>query len=326
MIISKTPYRISFFGGGSDYPEWFKQEHHYGEVISTTIDKYIYLSIRKLPKFFKHKYFLSYSNLEKIDVVSKIKHKAIRKALIYYNFEKDGLSIHYNGDMPSRSGLGSSSAFCVGLIHSIYKLKNQKISKLGLAKESIFFEKKKLTEMVGCQDQIACSYGGFNKIKFFKNNFTISKVRNENFLKRLNKNLFLVYTGQLRYAQTIAKSFVNRSSFKECKTIYKILDHVELAKKYIKNNLIDDFGSLLNDTWIEKKKLSSKISNKHLDDIYDLGMKNGALGGKILGAGGGGFMLFYVPLKNQTLFQKKFNNYTIIPFNFSKDGSKIIHF
>lgn len=324
MIISKTPYRISFFGGGSDYPEWFRKEGHYGEVISTTIDKYVYLSIRELKSYFGYKYRLSYSSIEEANSYSNIKHKAL-KGLIKHYKPKIGLEIHYDGDLPSRSGMGSSSSFTVGAINAYNNLIGKKINKKKLALDSINFEHKILNEAVGIQDQISASYGGFNLIYFNGKKLKMKKFDlKENFFKILNSNLFLVYTGQQRFASQVAKSFIKTISKSKKKNIVKILDHVKKAKKMIKNKLPDDFGSLLNETWHEKKKLSSIISNEKIDEVYELGMQNGSLGGKLLGAGNGGFLLFYVPKEKHGKFTYAFKKFIITPFNFSNSGSEII--
>ena len=325
MIISKTPYRISFFGGGSDYPEWFKKKDNFGEVISTTIDKYVYLSIRELTPFFGYKYRLSYSKIELINDYKDIEHKAL-KGLIKHYKPNTGLEIHYVGDLPARSGMGSSSAFTVGAIKAYTNLLNKKIDKKKLALDSINFEQKVLKETVGVQDQIASSYGGFNLITFKNEKFKVSPFNlNEKFFKDLNNNLFLIYTGQQRFATKIADTFVNKLEKSKKKNILKILQYVNDAKNIIKNKALDDFGSLLNESWEEKKKLSPVISNEKIDYLYKLGMQNGSLGGKLLGAGNGGFILFYVPLKHHVRFKRKFKNLISVPFKFTKSGSEIIH-
>jgi D-glycero-alpha-D-manno-heptose-7-phosphate kinase len=323
MIITKTPYRISFFGGGSDYPDWFNKKFNYGEVISTTIDKYIYLTLRDLPSFFGFKFRASYSKIEEVNLVSKIEHRAIRGAIKYYSL--NSADVHYVGDLPARSGMGSSSSFIVGLINAIYSLKNKKINNKKLALESIFFENKYLKEIVGVQDQIAASYGGFNIIKIENNKFTVNKIQNNsNFSRVLNSNLVLLYTGQSRISQKVAKTFIDKILYEKKSSISKILDHVNQAKKIINKNLPDDFGYLLNETWAEKKKLSKIISNDYIDEIYEKGMKYGAIGGKLLGAGSGGFLLFYVPKNKQNCFFHNFRNKIIIPFKFSYTGSEVV--
>ena len=254
MIISKTPYRISFFGGGSDYPEWFNKENNYGEVISTTIDKYVYISIRELKPFFGFKYRLSYSKIEEANILKNIDHKAIKGMLKFYK-PKKGLEIHYDGDLPSKSGMGSSSSFSVGLLKTFNAIINKKITTKQLALDSINLEHNILKEAVGCQDQVAAAYGGFNQISFLKNRFKIKKFDiNKKFFSKLNQNFFLIYSGQQRYAHKVVNTFVKKLNSTKEKHILKILDHVDLAKKIIANEYLDDFGYLLNETWQEKKK------------------------------------------------------------------------
>ena len=206
MIITKTPYRISFFGGGSDYPSWYKR--YGGKVISTSINKHLYISCRFLPNFFKHKYRVAWSKIEETKNINEIKHNAVREILKYLKSKK-GLEIHYDGDLPARSGMGSSSCFVVGLLKAIYELENKYIDKKFLAKKSIYLEQNIMKEAVGSQDQIAASYGGFNKISFKKKNFNVKKITTKN-LKLLNNNLLLIYTGIRRTAHFVAKTFINK--------------------------------------------------------------------------------------------------------------------
>ncbi len=323
MIISKTPYRISFFGGGSDYPNWYLKNG--GEVISTTINKYIYLSCRNLPPFFNHKHRIVWSRVELVKNSNQIKHKAVKNMMKYFKI-KNGLEIHYDGDLPAKSGMGSSSCFVVGLINTIHALKKIKLNKKNLAKKSIFFEQKILNEVVGSQDQIAATYGGFNKIIFKKNGtFSIKQLSIKNkTIRKLNSNLLLVYTGYKRTAHHIAKSYVNKLQSSKKEYILKISNYVKSAEIALKKGQLDNFGKLLNDAWQEKKKLSTSITNSNIDKIYNKAIKNGALGGKLLGAGGGGFFIFYVPRHKQKKFIKNFKNLITIPFKFTNEGSKIL--
>lgn len=323
MIISKTPYRISFFGGGSDYPEWYNEFGH-GEVISATINKYIYISCRELPNFFNHKYRIVYSKVEEVNNINNIKHIVIRNALKTYNI-RDNLEIHYDGDLPSRSGVGSSSSFIVGLLNIINTIQNKKKNKIELANQSIMFEQKILKEYVGSQDQAACAIGGINNIIFKEGGkITLKKIENQNFFKKLNKNLVLLFTKQQRYSSAIAKKFIKNLTKNKKNEINEILECVKIAKKIIKKNQLNEFARLLDYSWKIKKNLHQSISNKNLDEIYDLAIKNGALGGKILGAGGGGFYLFYVEQEKQKRFFKNMKKFTIIPFEFENQGSEII--
>ena len=323
MIISKTPYRISFFGGGTDYPTWYKKKG--GSVISATIDKYIYISCRTLPPFFKHKYRIVWSHIETVKKLNEIKHRAVREMIKSFKIKK-GLEIHYDGDLPARSGMGSSSVFVVGLMNLFNHFNNKKINKNKLAKKSIYFEQKILREVVGSQDQIAATYGGFNKIIFKKNgDFNVKPILiKKRIIKKLNNNLLLVYTGYKRTAHYIAKGYVNKLQTSKKKYILEISKYVKRAEKALKKGQLDRFGKLLNEAWQEKKKLSRSISNPTIDKIYNEAIKNGALGGKLLGAGGGGFFIFYVPHLKQKKFIKKLKNFITIPFMFTSEGSKIL--
>lgn len=323
MIISKTPYRISFFGGGTDYPQWYLKNG--GEVISTTIDKYLYLTCRYLPPFFNYKHRIVWKFLERTQNIKDIKHNAVREYLKYLKFNK-GIELHYDGDLPAQSGMGSSSSFIVGLINTLTVLRGNKLTKAELSKRSLNFEQKILKEVVGSQDQIACSYGGFNSIKFNKsgkysiNTFNISTKN----LQKLNRNLILVYSNQSRRAHDIANSYVFKLNNKKKKQMLEIQSFVSIAKDYLKKNKFDDFGFLIGESWEKKRELGNKISTNHIDFMYKKGIKSGALGGKLLGAGGGGMFLFYVPIQKQEKFLYNFKKNLIIPFNFETDGSTII--
>jgi len=323
MIISKTPYRISFFGGGTDYPAWYKKNG--GSVISTTIDKYIYISCRILPPFFKHKYRIVWSHIETVNKLNEIKHKPVKKMIELYKIKK-GLEIHYDGDLPARSGMGSSSVFVVGLMNLFNAFQGKKIKKKKLAQDSINFEQKILREIVGSQDQISATYGGFNKIIFKKGGgFNVKAISlKRKTMERLNKNLLLVYTGYKRTAHHIAKSYVNKLQTSKKNHILKISKYAEKAEKALKRGNLNEFGKLLNEAWIEKKNLSTSITNPSINKIYNTAIINGALGGKLLGAGGGGFFIFYVPYKKQKKFIKIFKKFITIPFKFTLEGSKIM--
>jgi len=324
LIISKTPYRISFFGGGSDYPEWYLKND--GTVISTTINKYVYVSCRKLNKYFNHNYRVSYSKVEEVKKIDQILHPAIRAILLNSKI-KEGMEIHYDGDLPSKSGMGSSSSFVVGLLNVINYYQKNKLSKKTLAEKSFFIERNFLKENVGYQDQIAASYGGFNKINFSKKKeFVVNKIKlKKKFENAMNNNLFLVFTGIKRKAEKIAGTYTSELNNKKKLNIKKILNHVTTANKLILEDNPNDFGRLLNETWIEKKNLSPFVTNSNIDELYNLGIKNGAFGGKLLGAGGGGFILFYVD-KNQIYnFKKKLAKFNILHVKPENGGSKIIY-
>ena len=321
MIITKTPYRISFFGGGSDYPIWYKKFG--GSVLSTTIDKYIYISCRELPPFFDHKYRIVWSKIENVKTIDEIKHLTVRK-LIKYNKIKSGLEIHYDGDLPARSGMGSSSSFSVGLMRALSNYKHKDIKGISLAYKTILFEQKIMKETVGSQDQVAASVGGFNKINFLKNEKIIVKKILSNNLKRLNSNLLLLYTGIQRNANAVASNYVHKLSNEKEKNVRKIISNVELGEKMIKSGNINDFGKLLHHAWMEKKELSKSISNHKIDELYKSSIQNGARGGKLLGAGGGGFLLVYINKEKQKNFLSKIKNITNIPFKFSNEGCDVI--
>ena len=323
MIITKTPYRISFFGVGTDLNQWFKENG--GAVISTSIDKYCYISCRFLPKFFEHKYRFVYSQIEDVLKIEDIKHPAIKGLLSHLNWDH-GIPLHHDGDLPARSGLGSSSSFTVGMLNALNALKGKHISKNELAKQAIFIEQNVLNENVGCQDQIAAAYGGFNKIEFYgENSFKVSPIIiPEVRLNKLQDNLLLFFTGISRFASEIEKSkIVNFNSKKnELGKMHEMVDvSIDILVNEAKN--IDDFGLLLNDGWRYKKSLSSLVSNNEVDKIYNLAIKSGALGGKLLGAGGGGFILFYAPKETHKNIINKLNHLIHVPFKFENLGSTV---
>jgi len=323
MIITKTPYRISFFGGGTDLNQWFKENG--GAVISTSIDKYCYISCRFLPKFFDHKFRFVYSQIEDVLNIEDIKHPAIKGLLNYLNWQ-DGIELHHDGDLPARSGLGSSSSFTVGMLNALSALKGNHISKHELAKQAIYIEQKILKENVGCQDQIAAAYGGFNKIEFYsEDSFKISPIIiPQERLNKLQDNLLLFFTGISRFASEIEKSkIVNFNSKKN--ELTKMHEMVDISIDILVNHekSIDDFGYLLNEGWQYKKSLSSLVSNNEVDEIYNSALKSGALGGKLLGAGGGGFILFYAPKENHHSIIKSLNHLIHVPFKFENLGSTV---
>ncbi len=316
MNFTKTPYRISFFGGGSDFPEWYLKNGG-GEVISTTINKYVYITVRELPAFFKHKYRIVYSKIEEVKNLSDIKHSVVRECLKRSGLSC-GLEIHYDGDMPSKAGMGSSSSFTVGLIKAINDFKNVKLSKEKLASKSIHLERKILNECGGYQDQIAATYRGFNNIIFKDNGKILVKpmIKDKKQIRKFNNNLVLVYTGLTRNAHLISKNYVQKLNKSKKKNIYEILNHTQEAKKLFKSNNFDEVGLLLNETWKIKKGISNQISNKKIDDIYNLSLKNGALGGKLLGAGAGGFIVFYAKSENKKKLLKFYKNKKIQTIDF----------
>lgn len=324
MIVARTPYRISFFGGGTDYPDWFLQ--HGGCVLATTINKYCYISVRHLPPFFRHKHRIVYSKIENVTKIHEIKHPAVM-AVLKFSGIKHGLEIHHDGDLPARSGLGTSSSFTVGLLNALAAYKGQAVSKKALATDAIHIEQNILKENVGSQDQISASFGGFNKIVFAKDgSFSINPViMSQPRLKELHSNLFLCFTGLSRYSSDIAKTQISniQNRMEEMKKIGLMVDE---GMQILQNNSIpiQAFGHLLHETWLLKKSLSTKISNPKIDNIYNTALNAGAIGGKILGAGGGGFLLLFVPPEKQKNVRDTLKNLVHVPFEFENSGSKIV--
>lgn len=324
MIISRTPHRISFLGGGTDYPAYYMQ--YGGKVLGAAIDKYCYLNVRKLPPFFTHKHRIVYSKAENVLTVDEIRHPSVRAVLKHLNVDY-GVSIHHDGDIPARSGMGSSSAFTAGLLKSMHALQGRYTSKEDLTRESIYVEQELIRENVGSQDQTFAVYGGFNVIEFQKNGeievnpIIIPQERMQVF----EASLMLFFTGLSRFSSEIAEEQVNNTSL-NIRKLDKMKDLVDQAVQVIagEKNDLNDFGVLLNETWHMKKQLSSKISNTLIDGIYEKALAAGAIGGKLLGAGGGGFMLFYVPRGKQAGVKKTLKDYLHVPFKFDFEGSKVI--
>ncbi len=324
MIISKTPFRISFFGGGTDYPAWF--EHHGGKVLSTAIDKFCYINCRYLPPFFKHKYRIAYSAVETVQSVKDIQHPAVRAVLEYMKSEK-GLEIHHDGDLPARSGLGSSSSFTVGLLNTLHAMKGEYRSSEQLAKEAIHIEQDVLHEHVGSQDQIAAAYGGMNKIEFYPDgNFDVEPIIvDPHRLEMLQSHLMFFFTGVSRFSSDIAKSKIE--NIKDCTTnlhlIGKMVDE-GLSILGSTSTPLTEFGQLLHEAWQLKRKLSNKVSSSHIDEVYGAACSAGAIGGKITGAGGGGFILFFVPPEKQENVRERLSKLTYVPIRFEQSGSRIV--
>ena len=325
MIISKTPVRISFFGGGTDYPEYFNE--YGGSVLSTTIDKYVYITINKIGGLLDEKYRIAYKKVELCNTIEDIEHPSVRETLRNMNIE-DGLDINIFSDLPARTGLGSSSSFTVGLLNALYAFEGKVKSKLDYAKEAIYIEKDILQENVGVQDQFAAAVGGLNYMKLSSSGYEVNPIILSKERKRqLDSNLLLYYTGISRFATEVLKEQVENTKKKkvmiELKDIY---DMVQDGMKILSDSAIplSDFGYLLDKTWQAKKKLSSAISSGSIDEMYEIAMRSGAFGGKLLGAGGGGFFLFYVDGEKEE-FRKKMSKFVEIPFQFEGDGSKIIY-
>ena len=324
MIISRTPFRISFFGGGTDYPAWYRENG--GAVLSTAIDKYCYISCRYLPQFFEHKYRIVYSKIENIKVIEDIEHPAVRAVLTWLKCDK-GLEIHHDGDLPARSGLGSSSSFTVGLINAIMALSGRYISSAELADCAIHIEQNVLKENVGSQDQIAVAYGGFNRVEF-KTDGTYdvtSIILPSERRQMLESHLMLFFTGLSRFSSDVEKTKIDNYKNREVE-LRKMAEMVGEAMDILNgpDRLLLEFGKLLDEGWRYKKSLSDKVSMPVIDQIYDAALKAGAIGGKILGAGGGGFLLLFAPPENQPRVKEQLKDLIYVPIRFENAGSKIV--
>jgi len=323
MIISKTPYRVSFIGGGTDYPTWYRE--HKGAVISTTIDKYCYVICRYLPCTFHSRHVVVWSYIEAVQSISEILHPAVRAALQYLDFDDSkSISIYYQGDLPARAGMGSSSTFTVGLLHALTRLKGQFLSKRDLAQKAIFLEQDILKESVGSQDQIAAAYGGLNLIELAGNDFSVIPLNlPSDIYIQLQKNLLLFYIGSGRFANVIAADIVANIP-KSSDFLQELYGLVYQGIDLLEQGNLDDFGYLLHRGWELKKELSKKTSSSYIDNIYETAIGAGALGGKLLGAGGTGFMLFYVPEKKQSNVLNALHYFNHVNFSFEKAGTQVI--
>jgi D-glycero-alpha-D-manno-heptose-7-phosphate kinase len=325
MIISRTPFRISFFGGGTDYPAWYRQ--HGGSVLASTIDKYSYITCRYLPPFFDYRICLMYSKTEYCRTVDEIAHPAIREVLRYLKVDR-GVEIHHDGDLPARSGMGSSSTFTVGLLHALHALKGQMVGKPQLAEESIYVEQEILRETVGSQDQVLAAYGGLNHVAFMPNGeisvrpVTIPVDR----MKELNSHLMLFYTGIKRTASSVADTYVNGIDDRR-RQLRLMKDLVDESISVLNGggDLLA-FGKLLHELWEAKRSLSPKVSSSYIDELYDAAVAAGAVGGKLAGAGGGGFLLLFVPPSRQPKVKEALRKLIHVPFRFEFSGSQIIFF
>lgn len=324
MIITKTPFRMSFFGGGTDLKEFFRE--HNGSVISSTFDKYCYVTVRHLPAFFDYKNQITYSTIERVSDTESIKHPMVREAMKYLDMQE--LVITYDADLPARTGLGTSSSFAVGLLNAFYALKGKYVGKKKLADDAIFLERELCNEAGGWQDQIAASFGGLNRIDFSSSGYKVSPIIiSPDRKKELNNNLMLFFTGFSRYSSEIQKDSKNNIKNKT-KLLLEMRDLVDVTENILvdKNNRLDEFGRLLDYAWKLKRQIGSKISTDAIDELYSIAKKAGALGGKLLGAGGGGFLLFYVPVDYQEQVKIALNNLLYVPFTFENTGTEIIHY
>lgn len=324
MIITKTPFRMSFFGGGTDMEKYFKE--YGGAVLSTTFDKYCYVNVRHLPRFFDYSTELSYSKTERVTNVDNIRHPAIREAMKMLDMRE--IRLTYEADLPARSGLGTSSSFAVGMLNAFYALKGKYADKKKLADEAIYLERVLCNETGGWQDQIAASFGGFNRINFGTDGYEVLPVIiSPERKKLLNNNLMMFFTGFTRFSSEVQK--VNKLDDKEkinqLKEMYMLVNEAENVL-IDKNSDLDEFGRLLDCTWRLKRQTGEAVSTDSIDELYSKGIKAGALGGKLLGAGGGGFLVFYVEPDKQKSVMKAMEDLMYIPFKFENGGTRIIHY
>lgn len=324
MIVTRTPLRISFFGGGTDYPVWYRE--HGGAVLSTTIDKCCYITCRYLPPFFEYHSRVSYSKVENVSSNSQVEHPSVRACLQFMGIN-EGVEVHHVADLPARTGLGTSSAFTVGLLLGLYGLKNQMRDKRALAADAIHVEQDLLQEAVGAQDQVSAAYGGFNRITFNPNGaIEVNRIlADPSRIAELQEHFALFFTGFSRTASEVAKEQIRLTPQRqrELELMSQMVDEAENIVVSPTRSL-DEFGRLLNEGWKLKRSLTQSISNKNIDEIYEAGMSAGALGGKLLGAGGGGFMLFFVPPECRQALRSRLKHLLCVPFGFSNRGSDVV--
>lgn len=324
MIITKTPFRMSFFGGGTDMEYFFKENG--GSVLSTTIDKYCYVNVRHLPRFFDYVTELSYSKIERVKDTDEIEHPAIRNAMKMLDMRE--IRLTYEADLPARSGLGTSSSFAVGMLNAFYALKGKYADKRKLADEAIYLERVLCNEVGGWQDQIAASFGGFNRINFNANGYEVLPIIiSPERKKQLNNNLMMFFTGFTRFSSDVQKSNA-ANKLDKTKQLLEMLKLVDEAQSVLtdKNADLDDFGRLLDHTWKLKRQTGTAVSTNGIDELYKKGISAGALGGKLLGAGGGGFLVFYVQPEYQESVLKAMQDLLYIPFEFEDGGTRVIHY
>jgi D-glycero-alpha-D-manno-heptose-7-phosphate kinase len=323
MIVSRTPFRISFFGGGTDYPAWYRR--HGGRVLATTIDKYCYLTCRHLPPFFEHKYRVVYSNIDICRTIEEIRHPAARAVIRHLNIHR-GLEIHHDGDLPARSGMGSSSAFTVGLLNALRALEGRHITKEALANDAIHVEQEVLRESVGAQDQISVAFGGFNHISFRPDGAyqVAPMILPRERLDSLQEQLMLVFTGISRTAAEVADTVIGnmRAQAAALRAMQEMVaEGVEILSSPSAD--LTEFGRLLSRSWRLKRELSPSVSNAIVDDLFETATRAGAIGGKLLGAGGGGFVLLFVRKEDRARLLEALPRFTVVPFRFESSGCQI---
>ena len=324
MIITETPFRMSFFGGGTDMEDFFRE--YGGAVLSTTFDKYCYVNVRHLPRFFDYSTELSYSKTERVTDVEQIQHPAIRNAMKMLDMHE--LRLTYEADLPARSGLGTSSSFAVGMLNAFYALKGKYADKKKLADEAIYLERELCQEAGGWQDQIAAAYGGLNRINFNADGYEVCPVIiSPERKKRLNNNLLMFFTGFTRFSSDVQKQNAIGKADKVIQ-LKEMLSLVDDAERLLtdRDSDLDEFGRLLDHTWKLKRQTGSAVSTSNIDNLYEKGMKAGALGGKLLGAGGGGFLVLYVQPEKQERVKLAMEDLMYIPFEFEDSGTRVIHY
>lgn len=324
MIITRTPFRMSFFGGGTDMENFFM--NHKGAVLSTTFDKYCYVTVRHLPRFFDYSIELAYSKMERVTNVDAVNHPAIRNAMKMLDMHE--IRLTYEADLPARSGLGTSSSFAVGMLNAFYALKGKYVDKKRLADEAIYLERVLCNEAGGWQDQIAASYGGLNRINFGSDGYEVLPVIiSPERKKRLNENLLMFFTGFTRFSAAVQQdnNLGTKDKTVQLKEIYSLVDDAEkiLTDKHTD---LDDFGRILDHTWKLKRQAGAAVSMDSIDEMYARGIEAGALGGKLLGAGGGGFLVFYVQPEKQKAVKAVMKDLLYIPFEFENGGTQVIHY
>ncbi len=323
MVITQTPFRMSFFGGGTDFPKFFNE--HGGSVLSTTFDKYCFVTARHLPRFFEYKNQFTYGKIERVNSVDEIMHPSIREAMRYLDMRE--IRLVYEADLPARSGLASSSAFAVGMLNAFHALKGRISDKKHLADEAIYLERTLCNESGGIQDQIACAFGGFNRIDFSRDGYVINPVIMKTDRKKaLNDNLMLFFSGFSRFSYDISvkQDAAIKDKTAELMEMKKLVDE---AEHIITSDAdINEFGRLLDYSWQMKKSLASNITNDLIDNMYSSAKKCGALGGKLLGAGGGGFLLIYAEPDCQVGVKKALSDYLYVPFEFETGGTRIMYY
>ncbi len=325
MVISKTPFRISFFGGGTDYPEWFRQ--HGGSVLATTINKYCYLTCRYLPPFFEHRIRIVYSRTELCQTVDEIQHPAVRAVLQYLGIER-GVEVHYDGDLPARSGIGSSSSFTIGLLHSLYALTGRMADQEQLAADGVYIEREVLHECVGQQDQVMAAHGGLQHVRFSTDGKPAVRpvILPRQRMEELQDHLMLCFTGVSRTASQVAASYVSQLNSRHGE-LSRMAEMVEEGLKILRHTGdLSGFGDLLDEAWTLKCRLGSQVSTPEIEQIYAQARRAGAIGGKLLGAGGGGFLLLFVPPDRQPSVRKALADKLWVPFRFERHGSQIIYY